>query len=130
MSPRNIVLLALRSLLAMALAFAMLVLVNQAGGELADLTGFPAGGGHRLAWDLACVFVSGVLAAWGVVKFAPCAPRMHAGVFFALMLVVAVLAVMQLGDDWPRWFSAGILLGLPLQVWLGARWALRGRRPA
>lgn len=127
MSPRNIVLLALRSLLAMVLAFVVVVLVNQTGGELADLAGFPGGGERRLAWDLACVFVAGVLAAWCAARFAPRAPRMHAGAFFVLMLVVAVLAVIQLGSDWPRWFSAGILLGLPVQVWLGARWALHGR---
>jgi hypothetical protein len=38
--------------------------------------------------------------------------------------------VVQLGSDWPYWFSAGILLTLPLQAWLGLRWALRGRPSA
>jgi len=118
--------LAMRSLLAMALGFVVVVLVNQGGGELADLAGFPWGGERRLAWDLAWVFIAGVLAAWVVTRLAPGASRAHAAVFFMLMLVVAAVAVMQLGGDWPRWFSAGILLTLPLQMWLGAWWALRG----
>lgn len=128
MSPANMVVPALRSLLAMVLAFAVVALVNQGGGELAELAGFPGGGEPRLAWDLGWVFVAGVLAAWVVAKLAPRAPRMHAVVFFVLMLTIVVYAVAQLGGDWPRWFSAGIVLTLPLQVWLGARWALGGKR--
>jgi hypothetical protein len=119
---------ALRSLLTMGLAFAVVVLVNLGGGALADTTGFPKGGEARLAWDLGWVFIAGVFAAWLVVKLAPCAPRVHAVVFFALMLVVAAVAVFQLGGDWPRWFSVGILLAVPLQVGLGAGWALRERK--
>lgn len=128
MSPANVVMLALRSLLAMVLAFVVVALVNQGGGELAELAEFPGGGEPRLAWDLGWVFIAGVLAAWVVAKLAPRAPRMHAVVFFVLTLAVAVYAVVQLGDGWPRWFSIGILLGLPLQAWLGTRWALRARR--
>jgi len=122
--------LALRSLLAMTLAFAVVALVNLGGGELADASGFPQAGEARLAWDLGWVFLAGMFAAWAVVKLAPRAPRMHALVFFALMLAVAVLAVIRIGDGWPGWFSAGILLAVPLQVGLGAGWALRGRKRA
>ncbi|MGI8560774.1 MAG: hypothetical protein ACR2J7_04930 [Luteimonas sp.] len=121
-------LLALRSLLAMALALVVVVAVNRAGGGLAGLAGFPRGGEARLAWDLGWVCVAGVLATWAAVRLAPVAPRMHAVALFAVFLAVAVAAVMRLGDDWPRWFSAGALLSLPLQVWLGAWWGLRGRR--
>lgn len=117
--------LAVRSLLALLLAFAVAVLANWAGGELADATGFPSGNDTRLAWDLAWVCIGGVLAAWSVVKLAPAAPRAHAGVLFALALAIHVAAVAQLGEDWPRWFSAGLLLALPLQILLGAWWALR-----
>lgn len=106
--------LALRSLLAMTLAFVVVVLVNLAGGELADATGFPEGGEARLAWDLTWVFLAGMSAAWLAVKLAPCAPRMHAVAFFALMLAVAVLAVIRIDGGWPRWFSVGILLAVPL----------------
>lgn len=105
----------------------VLPLVNLAGGALADLTGFPAAGEGRLAWDLGWVFVAGSLAAWAVARLAPRAARTHAAAFFALMLTVSVLAVARLGEDWPRWFSAGILIALPLQVGLGTWWALRGR---
>ncbi|MGH8025517.1 MAG: hypothetical protein ACREO0_02215 [Pseudoxanthomonas sp.] len=121
---------ALRSLLAVGLALAVLPLVNLAGGALADLTGLLKGGESRLAWDLGWVFISGSLAAWVVTRLAPRAAPAHAAAFFALMLAVGVLAVARLGGDWPPWFSAGILLTLPLQVWLGAWWALRGGKRA
>lgn len=128
--PLKLFLLALRSLLTMTLAFVVVVLVNLAGGGLADASGFPEGGEARLAWDLAWVFLAGMFAAWLVVKLAPCAPRMHAVAFFALMLAVAVLAVIRIDGDWPRWFSAGILLAVPLQVGLGAGWVMRDRKHA
>lgn len=122
--------LALRSLLAMTQAFAAVALVNLGGGELADATGFPQAGQARLAWDLGWVFLAGMSAAWLVAKLAPCAPRMHAFAFFALMLAVAVWAVIRIDGGWPRWFSAGLLLAVPLQVGLGAGWAVRGRKRA
>lgn len=122
--------LALRSLLAIGAGLFALPLVNLAGGALADLTGFPMVGEGRLAWDLGWVFVAGSLAAWTVVRLAPRAAHAHAAVLFALMLAVAVLAVARLGEDWPRWFGAGLLIALPLQVGLGAWWALRGRERA
>ncbi|HEX7802674.1 MAG TPA: hypothetical protein VF471_07960 [Pseudoxanthomonas sp.] len=119
--------LALRSLLAIGAGLVVLPLVNLAGGALADLTGFPAAGEGRLAWDLGWLFTAGSLAAWTVARLAPRAARAHAAALFALMLVVSVLAVAQLGEDWPRWFSAGVLIALPLQVGLGTWWALRSR---
>lgn len=126
MSPKQRLLLATRSLLALAAAFAVFALANVAGGELADRTGFPEGNDARLGWDLAWVFIAGVVAAGTAVKLAPRAPRAHAVALFLLMLAICVLAVWQLGGDWPRWFSAGLLLTLPLQAWLGARLATRG----
>lgn len=121
--------LALRSLFAVGAGLAVVPLINLAGGALSDLTGFPAAGEGRLAWDLGWVFVAGALAAWTVTKLAPRAARAHAHAvaFFALMLGVSVVAVARLGEDWPRWFSAGILIALPLQVGLGTWWALRSR---
>ena len=120
--------IALRSLLAMAMAVAVMVLANHAGGTLADWSGFPAGNDGRLAWDLGCFFLAGVFATAVLARLAPRAPRAHALAFGALLLVVIVLGVARLGGDWPRWFSAGLLLGLPLQLWLGAGGALRGKR--
>ncbi|MDN5780462.1 MAG: hypothetical protein L0H23_00325 [Luteimonas sp.] len=116
---------ALRSVLAMALAWAAFCLANVAGSGLATLAGFPSGGGRRLAWDLAWVIVAGALAAWVVAMLAPRAPRLHVLALFAMLLAIAVYAVVQLGGDWPWWFSAGVVATLPLQAWLGARWALR-----
>lgn len=127
MSLKHGLVTALRSLLALVAAFAMVPLVNLAGMWLAQGLGWPEGGDSRLAWDLLWVFLAGVAAAWAVVKLAPGAPRGHAIAFFVPMLIVAGAAVAQLGDDWPAWFSAGILLILPLQVWLGAWLALRKR---
>lgn len=117
--------IALRSLLALVLAVATMVLANHAGGAFADLTGFPQGNASRLAWDLGCFFVAGAVATGVCAGLAPRAPRAHALVFIALLLVVIVLGVARLGSDWPRWFSAGLLLGLPLQAWLGLRGAAR-----
>lgn len=126
MSPKRGLLLALCSLL----AFSVVILVNLAGGELADFTGFPHAGEGRLAWDLGWFFFAGAGGAWTVTRLAPRAPRAHAAVFFVLAFVAAMLGVARLGSDWPRWFSAGVLLSLPLQVGLGGWWALRGGNAA
>ncbi|MEL1265763.1 hypothetical protein [Pseudoxanthomonas putridarboris] len=127
MSLKRKLVFALRSLLALALAFVVVQVVNLAGMWLAQASGWPAGGDPRLAWDLLWVFLAGVAATWTAVKLAPGAPRGHAIAFFVLALVIDVVAVAQLGDGWPWWFSTGILLTLPLQVWLGAWLALRKR---
>lgn len=124
----NAVLPALRSLLAFALACAVVVAVNWAGGGLADLLRLPQGARH-LAWDLGWVWIAGIAAAWLVATLAPRAPRAHAAAWGALMLAVAVAAVLEVGD-WPAWFDAGVVLGAPLQAWLGARLALRPVAPA
>jgi len=119
---------ALRTLLAFASAFVAIYAVNLAGSVLAGLSGLAGGGGPRLAWDLLWVFLAGVAATWSLVTLAPVAPRIHAAVFFVLTLAVDGWAVVEMGRDWPAWFGAGILLTLPLQVWLGAWLALRRRR--
>lgn len=117
---------ALRSLLGFALACVALVAVNLAGGWLGDVLRLPQGTVH-LAWDLGWVWIAGVLAAWLVARLAPRALRMHVSVWAVLLLGVAIAATWQVGD-WPRWFVAGIVLGVPLQAWLGAWLALRRRR--
>ena len=120
--------IALRSCVAFVLALAMVPLVNEAGGQLGDAIGLASGGDRRLSWDLAWVLIAGVAANWLVVKLAPCARRPHAVFLFVVMLAIHVQAVRMLGNDWPRWFSAGLLLCPPLQTWLGAAWALRQPR--
>lgn len=126
MSLQHKLLLVLRSVTAMVVAVAIVFVVNMGGGQLAATLGFP-GGNTRLAWDLLCIFVAGLLATWALVKLAPRAPRRHAMVLLLLMLVVSIAAVIRLGDDFPGWFTAGLLLCAPLQIVLGMRLALRGR---
>lgn len=124
----------LGSLLAMSAAVFALVAINLLGGTLAAWLGFPPGGTGRLTWDLAWAIASGTAAIAIATYCAPAAPRRHALVCFAALSIAAVYAVMQLGDDFPPWFCAGLLLSLPLQGWLAARWALklknRTRSPA
>ncbi|HVI58872.1 MAG TPA: hypothetical protein VM619_08340 [Luteimonas sp.] len=124
MPPQAIAMHALRSLLALALAGAAFALGNWAGGELGDRLPLP-GGAVRLAWDLGWVFVAGIAAAWVVAKLAPRAPRLHVLAWCLLLLGVGACAALRMGDDWPWWFSAGLLAGAPLQGWLGARLARR-----
>ncbi len=121
--------MALRSLLAMVLAWVAVFAVNWGGAVLADVIRLGQGSA-RLAWDLFWVFCAGTAAAWVVVRLAPRAPVVHAWVFFAMALVVDVVGVAQMWGELPHWFSLGVLLALPLQVWLGARLALRMRRKA
>jgi hypothetical protein len=120
---------AFRALLALLAGFAAMFAINLAGSALATALGFPAGGSPRLGWDLLCVVLSGIAGAWTAVRLAPCMPRLHALAFFLLVLLMDGYAVAELGADFPAWFSAGLLLTLPFQVWLGARLALLpGRR--
>lgn len=113
----------LRSLLAFAAAVAVVCAVNLGGSAVATLAGAPAGGSPRLAWDMICVMISMVLATAVLVRTALGAQRIHAFVFAALALLTEMLGVLQLGADWPLWFSSGIVLTLPLQVVAGARLA-------
>lgn len=122
----NTVVTALRSLLALALALGAVVAVNWIGAALGDVLGI-AQGKARLAWDLFWVFCAGTAAAWVMVRLAPRAPVAHAWAFFAIALVIDAVGVAQMWDAWPLWFSLGVLLTLPLQVWLGASLALRSR---
>lgn len=125
MPSKGKILRVLRSLLAFVLALALLPLVNLAGGELADRFDLAGGGTGRLAWDLGWLLVSVLSSTWLLVKLAPCAPRPHALVWSALLFAMALLAVMRLGEDFPRWFIAGLLPGVPLHAWLGFRLASR-----
>ncbi|WP_226467495.1 hypothetical protein [Luteimonas panaciterrae] len=118
----------LRSLLAIALALAAVVVINLLGGELADWFGLPPGGDGRLAWDLGWVIASGTAAIWVAARAAPRAPRGHALAFFVMLLAAAVWGVVRMGGDYPGWFCAGLVLTLPLQGWVGMKLALLGRR--
>lgn len=125
MSFKRFAWLILGSLLTMSAAVVALVSVNLIGGTLASWLGFPPGGTGRLAWDLAWAIAGGTAAIATATYCAPAAPRRHALVCFAALSIAAVYAVAQLGGDFPPWFCAGLLLSLPLQGWLGMKWALQ-----
>jgi hypothetical protein len=125
MSFKRFAWLILGSLLAMSAAVFALVSVNLIGGTLAPWLGFSPGGTDRLAWDLSWAIAGGATAVATATYCAPAAPRRHALVCFAALLIAAVYAVAQLGGDFPPWFCTGLLLSLPLQGWLGAKWALK-----
>jgi hypothetical protein len=118
----------LRSLLALALAVLAIPAVNLAGGWLSTrLFALPRGGDLRLAVDLFWVFMAGLAGTWLMVRVAAVAKTAHAWALFALYLAVDLMAAQAGWDDYPRWFTFGVLLTLPLQVWLGW-WLAWGRR--
>lgn len=118
--------IALRSVLALALAIAAIPVVNLAGAWISDhLLGLPPGGTLRLAVDLFWVSVAGVAGAWLMVSVAAVAKTAHAWVLFALYLAVDLRGATAMWDDFPRWFVVGVVALLPLQVWLGWWLAMR-----
>ncbi len=117
----------LRTLLAFAWAGLALYAVNLLGAVLAGLLGFSAGGNLRLGWDLGWFLLACGIAGWGVARWSPRAPKRHVGVLLLLLLLAWGYAVWQLGTDWPLWFSAGLLVGLPLSLVWGMRRALARR---
>lgn len=119
--------IALRSLLGLVLAIVAIPVVNLAGGWLStQLFGLPQGGDLRLAVDLFWVFMAGFAGTWLMVRVAAVAKTAHAWALFAIYLVVDALGVVDGWHDFPRWFTLGILVLLPPQVWLG--WWLAGGR--
>lgn len=103
-------------------------LVNLAGGALATLLNLPPGGDARLAYDLLWVMLAGISSSALMVGVAAVAKTAHAWMFFALYLALAVYVAVTAWDDFPRWFTLGCLLTLPLQVWLGARLGVRNEQ--
>lgn len=119
--------IALRSVLAVGLAIVAIPVVNLAGAWLSDHGfGLPGGGTLRLAVDLFWVFMAGCVGTWCLVRVAAVAKTAHAWALFALYLAIDVIGVVDGWHDFPRWFSLGILLLLPAQVWLGW-WLAWGR---
>jgi hypothetical protein len=126
-SMQNRVIVVLRSVAALVLAFLAIPLVNMAGGELAALLGLTRGGDARLAYDLLWVCLAGVAGSALMVGVAAVAKTAHAWALFALYLALDVYATGMAWDDFPRWFTLACLLTLPVQVWLGW-WLVVGRR--
>lgn len=111
------------SLLLLALAAAAFVVANQCGGALASLLRLPPGGAGRLGWDLAWTLAAGALALWIVARWAPVVARAQAMLAWLALAALAVWAVANLGAEFPLWFDAGLLLGLPVLGWWAWRWA-------
>ncbi len=124
---RHPALIAVRSLLAFLWAGFAIYAVNLLGAVLAAMPGLHAGGSLRLGWDLGWFLLACGIAAWGVARWSPRAPRRHVTVLLGLLLLAWAYAVWQAGTDWPRWFNAGLLAGMPVAVVLGMRLALRRR---
>lgn len=124
--PRRLVIF-LRSLLALVLAVAAIPAVNLGGSWLSShVFGLPPGGTLRLAVDLFWVFVAGFAGAWLMVKTAAAAKAAHAWTLFSIYLVAATYGAITMWDDFPRWFTLGLIASIPAQVWLGW-WLARGR---
>jgi hypothetical protein len=99
-----------------------------AGGELAGVLVLPRGGDARLAYDLLWVFLAGVVGSVLMVGVAAVSKTAHAWAIFVLYLGLDLYVTVMAWDDFPRWFTLGCLLTLPLQVWLG--WWLVMKRGA
>ncbi len=119
--------IALRSVLALALAVVAIPVVNLAGAWLSDHAfGLPSGGSVRLGVDLFWVFMAGLTGTWLMVRTAAAAKTAHAWALFAVYLVADLHGAITMGSEFPRWFVFGFIGLLPLQVWLGW-WLAWGR---
>lgn len=119
--------IALRSVLALALAIVAIPTVNLAGAWLSEHAfGLPSGGDLRLAVDLFWVFMAGFAGSWLMVRTAAAAKTAHAWILFAIYLVADLHGAITMGGEFPRWFVLGFIGLLPLQVWLGW-WLAWGR---
>lgn len=121
----------LRSALSLALAVATLVGVNLAGAWLSDAVfALPGGGSARLAVDLLWLCAAAFASAWLLAATAPLAAALHVSVLFTACTLLAGGWAAALGADFPRWFSLGVLAGLPLSAWAGCRLGHGRRRRA
>lgn len=125
MAVRRCLLLVLACLLVVAGAFTALLGLNALGGWLAQSLALPRGGNARLAWDLGWVAASSIAALWLVARWAPVAQRVLAWLVWAALAIAVVWGVVTLGEDFPGWFLAALLLMLPalfgLVIWLTRR---------
>ncbi len=115
---------------ALAVGVASVPALNWAGGTLAAVLGLPVGGNARLAWDLVWLLLSVMAAVWLPARWSPLWPRALALCLAALLMGGLCWAAWRLGGDFPRWFVAALLMGVPVAA--GAGWVLarRGLRTA
>ncbi len=117
---------AFHSLVALLTGVATLPAVNLAGSALATAAGMAAGGGPRLAWDLAWLVLSLAAGAGLSAWMAPRAPRWHALGLLAGFQALAIAGVVRMGEDWPLWFRAAVVLA-PAVLVVAAAWPWRRR---
>ncbi len=127
---RQRLLIALRSLLALVVAIGAVQLVNIAGGWLSDALGIAPSSHARHVLDLLWAFLAGVAGAWCFVRIAATAKRAHAWFLLVLYLALDIQIVVQMRGIWPLWFGLGVVLTVPLQVWLGWRLATNKQQRA
>lgn len=106
--------LLLKTTAVLAVALACLPTLNWLGGTLAAALQLPPGGNPRLAWDMEWLLVSVFAAVWLPARHSPLWPRGIALFMASLMMAAAVWAAWTMGADFPSWFCAALLIGLPL----------------
>lgn len=114
----------LKTLVIVVAALASVPLLNELGGALAVVLGLPSGGNARLAWDLGWLLVSAFVAVWLPARWSPRWPRGLAVGLASLWIGAAAWAAWNMGSDFPAWFVAAVLIGVPVvagaAAWLGA----------
>lgn len=119
---------ALATMAVLVAGVACMPTLNHAGGMLAAALGLPVGGHARLAWDLGWLLLSVFAAVWLPARWSPLWPRGFA-LGLSLMLVAgACWAAFGMGADFPHWFVAGVLIGVPLVASAALALARRGLR--
>ena len=115
----------LMAALVVAAALACVPVINQLGGALAGALSLPSGGTARLAWDLCWLLLSAFLTVWLPARWSPHWPRGLAVGLAGLWIGAAAWAAWNMGSDFPTWFVAAVLIGVPIvagaAAWLGGR---------
>jgi hypothetical protein len=109
--------------LAVAAALACVPVLNELGGVLAGALSLPSGGTARLAWDLGWLLLSAFLTVWLPARWSPLWPRGLAVGLAGLFIGAAAWAAWNMGSDFPTWFVAAVLVGVPIvagaAAWMG-----------
>jgi hypothetical protein len=109
--------------LVVAFALACVPVINAVGGALASVLRLPSGGTARLAWDLGWLLLSAFMAVWLPARWSPLWPRGLAICLAGLWIGAAAWAAWNMGSDFPTWFVAAVLVGVPIvagaAVWIG-----------
>lgn len=120
MSGRRVLL----AVLVLAAALACVPVINGVGGVLASVMRLPSGGTARLAWDLGWLLQSVFVTVWLPARWSPLWPRGLAVCLACLWLGSATWAAWNMGSDFPTWFVAALMTGVPVvagaAAWLGA----------